>query len=173
MKKSNCSGVSDHIDDVYAQWQRDMPEIGTNGARILARARRLTLLVRPEIEAVFKSFELDTGEFDVLATLRRSGAPYALRPTELYRALMISSGGLTDRLDRLKARGLIRRRPSEEDKRSELVELTALGRKKIEAAFVADMAVENRLTAHLSPGEHEELCRLLRKLLLQLEQEGR
>ena len=75
---------------------------------IFGRARWITLKVRPPIEAVFAGAEFDTGEFDVLATLLRSGPPYRLRPTELYRSLMISSGGLTDRLDRLQKAGLIR-----------------------------------------------------------------
>lgn len=171
MKKKSPHGLHDHIDHIYAQWLHELPEVSTKGAQILARARRLTLLARPSIEAVFKDYELDTGEFDVLAALRRSGVPYALRPTELYRSLMISSGGLTDRLDRLKARGLISRRPSAGDRRSELVELTELGRTKIEAAFAADMAIENKLTAHFTQGEHDELCRLLRKMMLHLEQE--
>ena len=101
--------------------------------------------------------------------MRRSGAPFALRPTELYRAMMISSGGLTDRLDRLAAKGLVRRRESEEDKRSLLVELTAKGRACIEAAFREDMAVENELVAGLTAAERNELARLLEKLAQQME----
>lgn len=158
---------SDQIDGIYQRWAEELPGVATHGAQVLARARRITLRARPQIEAVFKEYELDTGEFDVLATLRRSEAP--LRPTELFRALMISSGGLTDRLDRLESRGLIRRRPSEEDARSMLVELTAQGRKRIEAAFRDDMEIENALVASLTREERDTLVRLLRKLLLDLE----
>lgn len=164
-----ASSQRDHIDQIYEAWSREMPEVSARGAQILARARRITMYVRPEIEGMFKTFDLDSGEFDVLATLRRAGAPYSLRPTELYKSLMISSGGLTDRLDRLEERGFIRRRPSAEDARSLLVELTALGRKRIEAAFAADMALEDRLVEGLTREEHGQLVQLLRKVMLLLE----
>jgi DNA-binding MarR family transcriptional regulator len=171
MKTAQKQGPAghDHVDRVYERWAEEMPEVSTRGAQVLARARRITTYVRPAIEGVFKTFELDGGEFDVLATLRRSGAPFALRPTELYRSMMISSGGLTDRLDRLTASGLIRRRPSTEDARSLLVELTAAGRKRIEAAFAADMAIEDKLVAGLTREEHAQLVQLLRKVMVQLE----
>jgi DNA-binding MarR family transcriptional regulator len=159
----------DQVDRIFAQWARELPEVDTRGAAVIARLRRITLKSRQDIEGNFARFALDTGEFDVLATLRRSGAPFTLRPTELYRSLMISSGGLTARLDRLEKAGLIRRRAADDDARSLLVELTAEGRKKIEAAFRADMQIENRLVAGLTAPEHGELVRLLRKLALSLE----
>lgn len=169
MGKKKSGAGADHVGWVHSQWAREMPEVDLEGSRILGRARRITLVSREKIEAVFARHRLDTGEFDVLATLRRSGAPFALRPTELYRAMMISSGGLTDRLDRLAAKGLVRRRESEEDKRSLLVELTAKGRACIEAAFREDMAVENELVAGLTAAERNELARLLEKLAQQME----
>jgi DNA-binding MarR family transcriptional regulator len=159
----------DHVDWIFAQWAREMPDVDTRGAAVIARLRRITLKSRRDIEASFKRFGLDTGEFDVLATLRRSGAPFTLRPTELYRSLMISSGGLTARLERLEKAGLVRRRTPDDDARSLLVELTPEGRKKIEAAFSADMQIENRLVEGLTQAEHAELVRLLRKLALSLE----
>lgn len=159
----------DHVDWIFTQWAREMPDVDTRGAAVIARARRITLKSRRDIEAVFKRFGLDTGEFDVLATLRRSGAPFTLRPTELYRSLMISSGGLTARLERLEKAGLIRRRAADDDARSLLVELTSEGKKKIEAAFGADMQIENRLVQGLTPSEQAELVRLLRKLALSLD----
>jgi DNA-binding MarR family transcriptional regulator len=156
--------TADHVDRALAQWSREMPEVEIKGADVLNRARRLLLESRAPIEANFKRHGLDTGEFDVLATLRRSGPPYTLRPTELFTALMISSGGLTARLDRLEDAGLIRRRTAEDDARSVLVELTPAGRKKIEAAFRADMELENKMVSGLSESERAELVRLLRKL---------
>lgn len=156
----------DHVERLLRQWARELPEIDTGGAAILGRARRVTLQARREIEAVFARYGLDAGEFDVLATLRRSGPPYRLRPTELYRSLMISSGGLTDRLQRLERAGLVQRRGAEEDGRSVLVELTDAGRETVEAAFREDMAIENRLVAALSPEERSLLARLLRRLAL-------
>jgi len=160
---------ADPVEAIYAQWAREMPDISTRGAQVLARIRRITLNVRQRIEAGFADFGIDSGEFDVLATLRRSGAPFTLRPTELYRSLMISSGGLTDRLDRLEKAGLVHRFKSPEDARSLLVELTPEGCARIEAAFRADMALENTLVEALSETEHQDLVRLLRKLSLSLE----
>ena len=141
-----------------------MPDVEIRGADVLNRARRVVLESRAAIEENFRNHGLDTGEFDVLATLRRAGEPYALRPTELYRSLMISSGGLTARLDRLEGAGLIRRRAADDDARSVIVDLTPAGRKKIEAAFRADMEIENRMVSGLSESERAELVRLLRKL---------
>lgn len=163
---------SDHIDRLRGQWQRELPELDTSPMAVLGRARRITLRVRPGIEAVFARHGLDTGEFDVISTLRRAGAPWRLTPTELYRTLMISSGGLTARLNRLEAAGLIQRREAEEDKRSLLVELTEAGRAKAEATFREDMALEKRLLAGLSAHEQEDLAALLRKLALSLEDDG-
>jgi DNA-binding MarR family transcriptional regulator len=170
-KKTSESAAlpQDHVARVQAQWRRELPDVDMEGARILGRARRITLLSRGEIEAVFARHGIDTGEFDVIATLRRSGPLYALRPTELFQSLMISSGGLTDRLARLEKRGLIRRRPSEEDKRSLLVELTAKGRAVAEAALREDMAIENAMVGTLTRDERTELIRLLQKLAAGIE----
>jgi DNA-binding MarR family transcriptional regulator len=161
--------VPDRIDERRAQWARELPDLDTTGMAVLGRARWITSKVRPPIEAVFARAGLDTGEFDVLGTLLRSGPPYRLRPTELYRALMISSGGLTDRLNRLQLAGLIRRGESHGDARSLPVELTAEGRRRAEAAFRKDMALEKTLLAELSQAELKSLDRLLRKLVLSLD----
>ena len=109
------------------QWARELPDLDTEPMAILGRAFRLSNMVRPSIEATFAGFGLDRGEFDVIATLRRSGPPYRLTPTEMYTSLMISSGGLTHRLDRLEKAGLIRREKSPRDGRSMLVALTRRG----------------------------------------------
>ena len=103
-------------------------------------------------------------------TLQRAGTPYALRPTELYQTLMISSGGLTDRLRRLEERGLITRESSETDQRSVMVKLSAKGKALIYKAYAEDMAVEFDLLAPLSKSERADLARLLSKLLLGLEE---
>jgi DNA-binding MarR family transcriptional regulator len=159
----------DRIDARRAQWARELPEVDTIGMAVLGRARWITLKVRPLIEAVFADVDLDAGEFDVLATLLRSGPPYRLRPTELYRSLMISSGGLTDRLIRLESAGLVRRPQSEGDGRSLPVELTKEGRKRAEAAFRRDMVLETALLKSLTATEQETLGGLLRKLMLALD----
>ena len=161
--------VRDRIDERRAQWARELPDLDTTGMAVLGRARWITLKVRPPIEAVFAGLGLAAGEFDVLGTLLRSGPPYRLRPTELYRALMISSGGLTDRLNRLELAGLIRRGDSHGDARSLPVELTPEGRRRAEAAFRKDMALEKALLAELNQAELKSLDRLLRKLVLSLD----
>lgn len=159
----------DHIEIRQAQWRRELPDIDTAGMAVLGRARWITIRVRPPIEAIFAKHGLDTGEFDVLSTLLRAGPPYRLRPTELFRSLMISSGGLTDRLRRLVQSGFIRRPAAGEDARSLPVELTPEGRRVAEAAFREDMAVEARMLAALDADEQRALAMLLRKLALSLE----
>lgn len=166
MSRQNES--ADAINARRAQWSRELPDVDTAGMAVLGRARWITLAVRPPIEAVFAAHGLDTGEFDVLATLLRSGSPYRLRPTELFRSLMVSSGGMTDRLARLEKAGHIVRKAAEGDGRSLLVELTVSGRVLAERAFRADMEIEKRLISALSLHDQNELARLLTSLVCAL-----
>lgn len=159
----------DHVDRRRRQWARELPDLDTEPMAILGRAFRLGNMVRPSIEATFAGFDLDRGEFDVIATLRRSGPPYRLTPTEIYSSLMISSGGLTHRLDRLEKAGLIRREKSPRDGRSLLVALTEAGATRAEEAFRADMASEAGFLRSLDVKEREQLANLLRKLILGIE----
>ncbi|MEO3473434.1 MarR family transcriptional regulator [Roseomonas sp. CAU 1739] len=165
MSRQTESPPPDHVEQRRSQWRRELPEVDTIGMAVLGRARLATILARGPIERVFARHGLDTGEFDVVSTLLRSGPPYRLRPTELYNALMISSGGLTDRLNRLQKAGLIARRRSEEDARSLLVELTAKGRAVAEAAFREDMALEAQLLEGLTQEERYRLAALLARLV--------
>lgn len=158
----------DGVDDRRDQWTRELPDIDTRGMAILGRARRLTLLARSRIDEVLSAHGLDAGEADVLFTLLRAGPPYRLRPTELFRSMMVSSGGMTHRLNKLAQAGLITRRAMEEDGRSLLVELTASGRQKAEAAFREDMALEAKLLGGLSDEEQAQLADLLRRLAASL-----
>ncbi len=160
---------ADHVHRLRGQWADELPDLDTEPMAILGRAYRLSNLVRPSIEATFASFGLDRGEFDVIATLRRSGAPYKLTPTELYTSLMISSGGLTHRLDRLQKSGLILRERSAIDGRSMVVGLTDEGIRLAEAAFRADMGSEASYLTDLNAQERHDLAALLRKLLGSLE----
>ena len=162
----------DHIEHRMAQWARELPDVDTSGMAILGRARWITLRGRPLIEQVFERHGLDTGTFDVLTTLLRSGPPYRLRPTELYTSLMVSSGGLTDRLIRLEKGGLVERLPSESDARSILVQLTAKGRDRIERAFRDDMDVEIGLLKGLTPNERNLLGGLLAKLAASIDDQN-
>ncbi|MBY8916087.1 MarR family transcriptional regulator [Nitratireductor rhodophyticola] len=154
----------DHVDRLRAQWARELPDLDTSPMSILGRIYRLSMLVRPGIEETFAAFDLDRGEFDVIATLRRAGPPYRLTPTELYKSLMITSGGLTHRLKRLEKAGLVERIPSPEDGRSMIVGLTGTGIKRAEEAFRADMESELALFASMPAARRELLAELLREL---------
>ncbi len=159
---------ADHVEERRRQWARELPDVDTRGMAILGRARWITLRVRPPIEKVFAAHGLDSGEFDVLATLLRAGLPYRLRPTELFRSLMVSSGGLTSRLTRLERAGLVSRPANEGDGRSLPVQLTELGRRRAEAAFREDMEIEAKLLNGLTEADVQELSRLLAKLAASL-----
>ncbi len=160
------------MDDRRAQWMRELPDVDTRGMAILGQARRLTLRVRSQIDAVLASHGLDPGEADVLFTLLRSGPPYRLRPTELFRSMMVSSGGMTHRLNKLAQAGLITRRSAAGDGRSLLVELTALGRHKAEDAFREDMALEAKLLDGLSDADQAQLAVLLHRLEASIQRDG-
>ena len=162
----------DHVSRLIAKRRSETPAVPLDGMEIIGRARRLTILSRPAIEAVFSRHGIDTGEFDVLATLRRSGTPFELRPTELMRDLIISSGGLTDRLNRLERKGLVIRRIAAGDRRSSLARLSEKGRLLIDDAFAEDMAVEEEMLAPLSDTERQTLADLLARLLAHMEKNG-
>jgi len=161
----------DGVDDRRAQWTRELPDVDTRGMSILGRARRITVLARLQIDEVLASHGIDPGEADVLFTLLRSGPPYRLRPTELFRSMMVSSGGMTHRLGKLVQAGLIERRSAEGDGRSLLVELTDHGRHTAEAAFREDMALEAKLLTGLSNDEQALLASLLSRLEVSLVQD--
>src|SRR5690606_38477611 len=137
------------------------PDINTEGMAIFGRIYRIATRVAPHMDALFARHGLERGEFDVLATLQRSGPPYRLSPTALYTSLMVSSGGLTHRLKRLEAAGLITRVPSPDDGRSLIVALTEEGQQRTKAAFKEDMQLEASWLATLSVNERGELAALL------------
>lgn len=170
---SKCSDelfeLVDGIERRREQWRREMPEVDTKGMAIIGRARFITLNVRAPIEAIFARHGIDSGEADVLFTLLRSGAPYRLRPTELFKSLMITSGGLTFRVNRLVKRDLVRRIDDMGDRRSLMVELTAAGVECARAAFREDMALEADMLSTLTTDEQRQLAMLLRKLIVSFE----
>lgn len=124
-----------------------------------------SLISRERLAPLFARFGLQQGEFDVLATLRRSGAPYALTPTELYEATMVTSGAMTARLDRLEKAGLIRRAPHPSDRRGVVVELTAKGLALVDEALAAHVDNEHQILAGLTGQDRDMLARLLEKLI--------
>jgi len=156
----------DRAERAQRQWQTEIPEMDTGPMVILGRLLELTNRVSDGlIEPVFRAYGLKRGEFDVLATLRRSGAPYALTPTELYTSTMISSGGMTARLDRLEAAGLVRRVPNPRDRRGQLVGLTARGHALIDTMLPAYVEAQRRAVAPLDETEQAQLSGLLARLI--------
>src|SRR5690554_5081305 len=153
------------VKSAIAQWQREMPGLDLLPMEVVGYLKTSQVITRNRLEAFFKAHGLQLGEFDVLATLRRSGAPYALTPTQLFGTLMVSSGGMTNRLDRLERAGLIVRTPNPEDRRGTLVSLTDEGREMMDRLVPLHVENEARLLAGLSREEQETLGRLLGKLL--------
>ena len=156
----------DRADIAVEQWARERPDLPALPmavfGRLLDAAERVT---RDHMNPLFAEAGLQPGEFDVLATLRRSGEPYMLSPTKLYEAAMISSGGMTNRLDRLERAGLVERRPDPNDRRGKLIALTVAGKRVIDQTIGRHVANEERLLSVLSPAERDKLNALLRKLI--------
>jgi DNA-binding MarR family transcriptional regulator len=161
--------VRDRVDEILEQWERERPELDTSPMAVVGRVSRLSRELEQRLEPVYADHELDGGLFDVLATLRRSGAPYRLRASDLADALMLTSSGTTKRLDRLESAGLIAREPCPEDRRGVQIELTPAGRKLIDTAYPEHLANEDELLAPLTQVERRELAALLRKLLVGLD----
>ena len=161
--------AGDAVDAILDQWRRERPDLDPAPMGVFGRIARIAALANQAIDQVFRPHGLSGGDFDALATLRRSGEPYRLTPTALSRSMMVSSGGTTKRLDRLETRGLIRRDPDPDDRRGTLVTLTDAGREAIDTVVAEHLQNEARLLAALAPSERESLEQLLRHLLLALE----
>jgi len=148
------------------QWARERPDLPSLPMAVLGRLLEAAeRVMRDHMDPVFTEGGLQWGEFDVLATLRRSGDPYMLSPTRLYEAAMISSGGMTARLDRLERAGLIERRPDPNDRRGKLIALTMRGREVIDEMIGRHVANEQRILSSLTLAEQKKLAALLTKLI--------
>jgi len=161
-----CPVDRDHVEHIIAQWQRERPEIDVSPMGVIARISRLCRLLERQIEEGYAEFGLNQAQFGVLAALRRAGPPYCLSPTSLYNSLLISSGAMTNRLERLTAAGFVERIADPEDGRSMLVALTTKGKRLIDKVVTRHYENERRLLASLAPQEQETLSALLRTLLL-------
>src|SRR5258705_3266818 len=156
----------DRADVALEQWGRERPDLPALPMAIFGRLSDASeRVLRDHMNPLFAQAGLQPGEFDVLATLRRSGEPYMLSPTQLYEALMISSGGMTNRLDRLERAGLVERRPDPNDRRGKLIALTAAGKRAIDDLIGPMVALEAQLISVLTPAEQKTLNALLKKLL--------
>ena len=159
----------DHIDGILQQWRRERPDLDSSPIGLFGRLFRAADLADAALAEGLAAYELQSGWFDLLAALRRAGAPYALNPTQLMQATMLSSGGMTKRIDRLVDAGLVERAPDPADRRGVRVRLTRRGKRTIDGALGAHLANEERLLRSLTPADRTALERLLRTLLADLE----
>jgi DNA-binding MarR family transcriptional regulator len=161
----------DHVERVRAQWARERPDLDTEPIAVIARLGRAAHYIDQGHAEFFGRHGLSRADWDVLASLRREGPPYRLSPTALYRALMRTSGAMSQRLARLEREGLIERTLDPADRRGIVVSLTEKGRKLVERIAADHLANERKLLAHLSKKEQQTLATLLRKLLVAYEAE--
>jgi DNA-binding MarR family transcriptional regulator len=159
----------DHLDDILAQWRRERPDLDPSALAVLGRLLRAAHLADAALAEGLAQLDLQPGWFDLLAALRRAGAPYELNPTELMRSSLLTSGGITKRLDRLAGAGLVERRPDPNDRRGTLVRLTRRGRATIDRAIGIHIANEERVLGSMTAAERRDLDRVLRSLLAGLE----
>lgn len=161
--------ASDWTDRLLGQWASLQPGLDLDPYRVTARVSRLALHIARSQEAVFGRFGLNRGEVGVLSALRTAAPPRQLSPTRLFKGLMLSSAGMTSRLDRLEGRGLVRRLRDPDDRRGVLVELTDTGRKIVDQAVMANTDRERELLAGIDVQELEVLSGLLQKALAHVE----
>ncbi len=156
--------MRDGVDDILEQWRVARPQLDPSPIGVVGRISRLARELEDRLEPVYRDHGLESGWHDVLATLRRGGPPFRMRPTDLTAAMMLTSSGMTKRLDKLEAEGLIAREPDPSDRRGTLIALTDEGRRVIDAVTPAHLANEAALLSVLTAEEQATLADLLRKL---------
>ena len=159
----------DHVDRVIEQWGIERPDLDLRPTAIVARLGRAVSFTDQRLESFFAQHGLTRGLWDVLASLRRTGAPFRLSPTELAKELMRTTGTMTGRLAQLQDEGLIRRVPDPADGRGMLVELTAKGRRLVDRLAAEHLANERQILAGISASDQKALAALLADLLKHLE----
>jgi DNA-binding MarR family transcriptional regulator len=157
--------VTDEVDGIAAAWQAERPDLDLAPIQVLSRVSRIAQLLDDRRSQAFAEHGLAAHEFDVLAALRRSGPPYEQTPGQLIEATHVTSGTMTNRLDRLASRNLIVRRAHPADGRQVIIRLTSAGRRRVDAAFEALLASEEALLAGLSASQRSSLAGGLRRLL--------
>jgi len=158
--------TSDEVDRIVDAWSRERPDLDVTPLQVLSRVDRLARHLDRARRSAFTASGLEPWEFDVLAALRRAGAPYQLSPKALLQQTLVSSGTMTNRIDRLVERRLVERRTDPHDGRGVLVVMTARGREQVDAALTVLLADESEMLAGLSRADQERLSGLLRKLSL-------
>ena len=163
--------AADEVDALVAAWTRERPDLDVAPLHVLSRVTRLSKHLDRARRVAFAEHDLEASEFDVLAALRRSGEPYALSPGVLVDQLLVTSGTMTNRIDRLQSKGLVRREPDPQDGRGVLVNLTDRGRKRVDEALSALLTQEQALLSGLAPNDIDQLAGLLRTILLPLDED--
>jgi len=159
----------DAVDIILDQWRRERPDLDVAPMATIGRLKRCSALIQRRLDETFTAHGLTHWEFDVLATLRRAGAPHCLAPTALFAALMVTSGTMTNRLQRLEAGGWVERLPNPGDARSMLVKLTPAGFALIDRAVEAHVENERRILDGMTSTDLRTLDRQLARLLAVLE----
>ena len=163
------SPSQDEVDRIVAAWQMERPDLDTSPMLVLSRVTRLARRLDLERRASFSDQALEPWEFDVLSSLRRAGAPYAQTPGALMNELLVSSGTMTNRIDRLERAGLVARSPAPGDRRAVLVTLTPSGKQRVDDALMSLLECERRILSTLDEDDTRMLGDLLRPLLLPFE----
>ena len=171
MEPGTAGRPCDAVDAILRQWARERPDLDASPMGPIGRINRCAALLGQRLDANFAKFDLNLWEFDMLATLRRAGAPYRLSPTALFSTLMVTSGTMTHRLKRLEASGLVERMPNEHDARSMLVALTPEGRELIDRAVESHVENERELLSGLSAAQRQQLDEALTIFMRLLEKE--
>lgn len=161
--------LADEVDAIVAAWQRERADLDVEPLQVFSRISRLDTLLEQARAAAFDEHDLETWEFDVLSALRRVGAPYQLSPGVLVQQTLVTSGTMTNRVDRLERRGLVRRLPDPRDRRGVLVQLTPSGRALVDAAMADLLEHERDLLARMPARDRERLAGALRALLSAVE----
>jgi DNA-binding MarR family transcriptional regulator len=161
--------TKDAVDEILEQWSEERPELDTASLGVVIRVMSLYREFLRQATLALEEVDLELYEYDVLSALRRQGEPFALPATALARATGMSSGAMTNRVDRLEDRGLVGRRRDEHDRRGVVVSLTSRGRRKIDAAIQLRLDVADESLAEISPDERAALADLLRKVCLAAE----
>ena len=158
--------TSDEVDRIVDAWSRERPDLDFAPLQVLSRVGRLSRHLERARRAAFAASDLESWEFDVLSALRRAGAPYQLSPKALLQQTLVSSGTMTNRIDRLVDRALVERRTDPNDGRGILVVMSPLGQERVDRAISELLEGEAELLAGLSASEQDGLAALLRKLSL-------
>ena len=158
--------TSDEVDRIVSAWARERPDLDFSPLQVLSRVARLSRHLDRARRTAFAASDLESWEFDVLSALRRAGSPYQLSPKSLLQQTLVSSGTMTNRIDRLLERGLVERRTDPHDGRGILVVMTAAGRERVDRAISELLESEAELLDGLSVADQERLAALLRKLSL-------